>query len=151
MNFLKRLIYRITHGWNSLYPPLTAEDVQDGKVPDIWRVWLAELQHDIGVKMTVYYAQPYNYTDSFESLVTQVRIADTISGNAAARGSTQRLIGGATVLNLTTRSMNDRLYVQHELLHLMQYKHAELFGPTAMVGQFPGDHWPLIFDAYGSH
>lgn len=151
MNFLKHLVYRILHGWNSLYPPLDPRKVNAGEIPDIWRVWLAQLQQDIGVKMTVYYARPMSYTDSFESLVSSVRIADVIPGNPAARGSTQRLLNGTTILNLTDRSMNDRQYVQHELLHLMQYKHLELFGPDGEAGEFSGDHWPLLFDAYGTH
>jgi hypothetical protein len=139
---IKHFVYRIFHGWNTLYPPLDPAAVRAGQIPEVWREWLSALERDIGGKMRKVYG------DTFEVLVQHVVIVDQLPSGARGEAAFD---GVATTLTLSTRSMNDRVYVQHEFLHCMQYRHNELYGEQSVPHQYPGDHWPFLFDPYGSH
>lgn len=154
MNWLKRLIYHFFHGWHSVYPPLDPKAVNGGTVPYIYRQWLAEVAANLTTKARGFYHDQmlnYNYV-RFEDVVQHVMIVDSIPGNPYARGTMHRDGPGQPVtMTLTKDSMNNEIYVKHELVHGLQYLFSELFGDQKRPGQYPGDHWPLIFDPYGTH
>lgn len=149
MFFLKKLLYHFLHGWHSVYPPLDPAAVMGGQTPLVWRQWLNDLEVEVASKASAFYGRPIAITERFDQLVQRVIIYDeAIPGNAAARGATNRT-GSVVTLSLTRESMNVPIYVKHELLHTLQYAHPELFGPGGQ-GSYPGDHWPLLFDPYGT-
>jgi hypothetical protein len=156
--WLKRLWYHFRHGWQKFDTQLTRADVANGKVPQVYRDALRDMQTKVGPTVTAFYARPENqsgpfggkpylYDEPWERLVQRVVIVDSIPGDQRARGTFEQ---STQTLTLTNESMNDIGHLQHELLHAEQKFHEELYGPLGYQtpdSSYPRgkNHWPVIF------